>query len=342
MVLTVLNLVLIAVAIILLVNPKWNFVLKKKKDARMVTAIAIMGVGLLSLFAVIDIPGGKEISLETFTFDKGSEEEFEAGSCEASPQVVITNFNQEDASQTVSVDHNMYRKVGDKAWTSFTQGTAFDVVYGENYEFITGVDNTNAENILIEPYGEFLETGRIQCKELTTIEVPMVNDEVYLGLSSTFYNENHDASAQTMTDGQTKTVFLKYESTKDEVFGNPFVGDNRPNVLCLDINKTAIDVPVSVKIDGSELERISTPLRHTLSTTDIAYCYEAPVVTDAGYEVELKIEAIADVGDDQIAKLYEAQWFFDENGNIDYGIEDEQGNSVGHATPESLTIDLTA
>lgn len=256
---------------------------------------------------------------------------------------------------------NLYRKVGDIAWATFTQGTAIDnLQVGEKYELVFGITTSDFTD---NGYGPHIITDKVPCLENWNYpDQAMFNDEVETGLTATFYNDNHDASAQTFTAGSTKNIYTKFEAGTDEVFGNPFIDDQVPNVVCLNLNSSEWDKPEKVSVHegyaykinsnggvdtvslaGKELKSVSTPLRHTAVASMIAYCYEAPIVGPDGLEIKIKMDAddTNAPGTDMVAHLYAANFFISEEGDVEYGVEDEDGNAVGTDDSDTLTLDFT-
>lgn len=309
----------------------------------------IIGIGMVAVMGGALMYGGftglkdkvtdvvDDIGIQTVSGEKLAE----ITSCDSqtSPDLKILAHDLDNPKDALTTS-SLYRQVGTTSWTSFTPGTAIaDLEVGADYEVVLGITTTDSTDL---SFGNYFFVDNLECKPTVIVDVDMRNDEVESGLSATFYNENHDASAQVMTAGQSKTVFLKFESAKDEVYGNPYIGGNS-NVLCLDLNSSSFDKPESVRYNGQELARIATPLRHTPVASDQAYCYEAPIVEDTGVEIEVKLKADDTNAptEDEIAFLYSSNWYIDDNGDVQSGVEDEDGNAVGTDAPDQLTIDLT-
>ena len=255
---------------------------------------------------------------------------------------------------------NLQRKVGDTAWSTFTQGTAITgLEIGEKYELIFGIDTSDFTD---NAYGPHFITDPIECVEnVDFADIPLYNDEEEASLTAVFYNDDSNAAAETYTTGQTQNIYLKWTAGSKEVFGNPYVGDT-PNVVCLSLNSSEWDVPVKVSVEegykydvstgkvvassiGSiELKRVSTPVRHSAVASMIAYCYEAPVVGEDGLKIKATLNADDSnaPGTDMTASLYAGNFFYNADSfEIMSGIENEEGTAVGTDAADTLTMDFT-
>lgn len=243
---------------------------------------------------------------------------------------------------------NIWRVDGSKAWNTFTQGTAFTPPLDTEIDIIFGI---TASNMVDNAYGPFLDNVWTGCNEDVSswgpggsMEVELYDDCPEGDVTATFYNDNHDASAVTMTAGSTKTIYLKFEATNEDYFGNPYL-PGYPNVLCLDLNTTQFDEPIHVKVGGIQMAEVSTPLRHAAAAGKKAYCYAGPIVDDSGVEFAVRLDADDSVapGVDDTAYLYAGNHFIHtETSNPGTGVENDEGTAVGTDTYDSLTIDVTA
>lgn len=313
---------------------------KSKMKAGIGMGVAIVGI-LILVLPMLNLDATDIFKTQTISGKEGMQVSATCSS-ETSVSLDINAYDKENPNTANTEATNLYRKVGNVAWNTWTLGTAITSLEpGADYEFVIGITTTDFTD---NAYGEKFVIENLDCKEAVTMDKAVLNDEVETSLTATFYNQNHDASAQTMTAGQTKTVFLKFEAGKDEVFGNPNLPTSTPNVICMDLNSTAFDKPESVSFNGKELNRVPTPIRHAGVSTDIAYCYEAPVITDLGQEikVQLKADDTNAPGVDETAYLYAGNWFVTDDGDVSYGVETEEGTAVGTDASDSLTIDLTA
>lgn len=273
--------------------------------------------------------------------DKDSNSDSTPSVCDSTttPAVVFNAYDDENKGTAIS-DFMSYRKKGSVAWSNTTTGSSIDMSFGVTYEVVMGI---NPADSLDNAYGQFF-TYTVPCQENPTVDKAMFNDEVETSLSATFYNADGDASAETFTAGQAQEISLKFQAGSDEVFGNPFLGEEFPNVLCLNLNKTAWDAPDYIKLDGKDLPKVGAPIRHSTASTETAYCYKAPVITED--EVRIKIKLNADDSNaptvDDTAYIYAANWYIDDNAKLLYGVEDEDGNAIGTDTYDSVTLDFTA
>jgi hypothetical protein len=304
--------------------------------------VAIVSIWALIGFGVLSIPEmGKEKTSEDGTTTVNID--LTDVTCESSttPDLKISAYDLENKGSALTEATNLIRKVGDTTWSTFTAGTAItNLEFGEKYEIVMGISTSDQTD---NAYGAHFTTDAIPCKELTTVEKGMYNDEIETSLSATFYNADNNAAAQTFTTGQTKTVHIKFNAGNDEVFGNSFVGDT-PNVLCLDLNSTEWDTPESVKVAGVEMKKVATPNRHTTGTDAKTYCYEAPVITEDELMFDLRPNADDSnaPGSDGTAYLYAGGYYIDEDSNVASGVEDEEDAAVGTDAADSVTLDFTA
>lgn len=282
---------------------------------------------------------------------------------ETTPSLDPNAYNIEDGSALTEAE-NLYRIVGDKAWIDFTQGTAFTLPVGVEIEYIFGVDTDDTLDNAYGPYGR----TTIGCQEDVTgwasdggNSQGLYADEVEGSLSATFYNADDNAAYQTMEAGKTYVIELKWSAGNEEYFGNPYIptttvtggGDSNhrkayPNMLCMDLNSTTFDKPDWVRIKGGAmLNKVDTPTRHTGSSGDTSYCYEAPVLTDEEmrFEISLNTDDSTAPEDDGTAYLYGANFYVegdDPDFPVFWGVENDDGDAVGQDAADSVAIDVTS
>jgi hypothetical protein len=262
---------------------------------------------------------------------------------QTTPDLLLRAYDRENVGSAIA-ETGVYRLVGTKTWTTFTSGTEITgLEVGKEYEFLMGVTTADAEQI-DNAYGKTFKYT-VPCKEDTTIEEEMANDELEGSLTATFYNKDDNAGAQTFLAGETHSVELRFKAGVDEVYGNPYLSGN-PNVLCLDLNTTTFDKPEAVSIKGgADLKSAGTPQRHSAVAGKVAYCYEAPVIGDkeVTIEIEMKADDSTAPAVDDTAYLYAGGYYIDaKTGNVASGVEDEEGTAVGTSDPDAVTIDVTA
>ena len=335
---------------------------KKGGKAKRWKAIAISTFAMLFIAALIGgyfmfavDEGGVKDKVNSL-LDKNNNEEPDSNdmlcTSEVTPDITISAYDFENVGTSLTEATNIYRKQGDKTWKTWTAGTAITGLEPNKvYQFVPGITTSDFTD---NAYGQPFEYT-IKCKETDTMDIPVYNDEVETSLSATFYNANHDASAETFTAGSVESVYLKWKAGSDEVCGNPFLKDSdladlgshskdKPNVICLNLNKTVWDAPDSVHVNGVKMDRVSTPIRHSVGSTDTAYCFEAPVITDVAVEFAVNLDAddATAPGNDGTAALYCGNTYINKEGNVVWGIEDEEGNAVGTDAADTLTLDFTA
>lgn len=276
----------------------------------------------------------------------------------ASPDLDINAYDVENPATAVTDDQCLYRKKGGGGtWTDWTLGTEItDLEYGAEYEFFIPGDLAEA-NVKAEPFGKYMTfTG--DCTPDTSMRIEVANDETYDGLSATFYNEDHNAAAQTFSANDKKRVELVWKAGSDEFYGHPYLntypmlsdnGAHRrefPNMLCLKLNSTAWDEPEGVFFGGQEMRRVSggTVVSADSAATHISYCYESPVITDnrASIFVDMDAKAAAPTVDDT-AYLYSGNIYWNsDTAEPGWGIEDNDGQYVGgNGDADELTLDFT-
>ena len=312
------------------------------------TVVVILVIALAYLVFIGNPLAGKDTPLKTFT----ESDDLTVCQSTTTPDLDINVYDLDNKDTALTESTNLYRKVGDVTWTSFTAGSLIENLnVDEQYEVVMGISTSDFTD---NAYGQYFVTDSIPCRELIQMDIGMYNDEVESSLTATFYNRNHDASAETFTAGQVKNVYLHFEAGSNEVFGNPFIAESGlpdngkhstdyPNVVCLNLNKTGWDKPEQVIFDGKTLDSIGTPQRHTLSSTATTYCYEFPIITDVGQEVQVRLDAddANAPSVDDTAYLYAGNFYINDNGELAWGIEDEEGNAVGTDAADQLTMDFT-
>lgn len=303
--------------------------------------IAVVVVAIVAIAAVMY--GAGMFSTAGNQVDENGDGVVDVCAGDITPKLTVNGYDIDNVGTAIT-ENFAYRKVGSVSWTTGTLGTAIDnLELGKSYEIVTGIDKDNG---IDNPYGEKF-TYEVKCKEVDTVDKGLYNDEVEASLSATFYNADGDASAESFSAGESQVVSIKFKAGNDEVFGNPNI-DN-PNVLVLKLNSTEHDVPNSVYLsDGTELARISVPLRYDIEGLTASgfstYAYEAPAITDKTTEIMLDLNADDSNAPsvDGTAYLYAGTYFIDNDGNVANGVEDEDGADIGTSDPDSVTIDLTA
>jgi hypothetical protein len=331
-----------------------------KKDMRgtLITlflgVLTILAVVAFAMFAGFGGIAAKSIggSGSTVTNSEGQQQLL---TCESSttPDLDIDSFDFYNPGTALTEGTNLFRKSGSTAWTAWTAGTAItNLEVGKEYEFVMGIGTTDFTDNAYGPY--FKHT--VLCQESELLNKAVYNDEVETSITATFYNaDDVAATAEVFSAGQTQEISTKWVAGTDEVFGNPFIAEsslpglssNRreyPNVLCLDLNSTAWDAPEKVSYQGVELKRVAAPTRHAPVAAKIAYCYEAPIITDSSDKIKIRANAddSAAPAVDDTAYLYAAHFFLNaDDGQIYWGVENEEGAAVGTDASDSLTLDFT-
>jgi len=329
----------------------------KKGKTDLLPIIAILLIAAIA-FGFIDI--NQFIPKSVVTVEKEVPTEACLG-LSSPPDLLVNAYDIENKGTAVTEATNLYRKIGTTTWNTFTQGTEItDLEAGETYEFVMGISTTDFTDNAFGPYF----TMTIPCREDTTIDKGVYNDEIETSLTATFLNNNHDASAQTFSAGDTYTVYLKWKAGQDEVYGNPFIKDSPlsdvgkhrkqfPNLLVLKLNTTEWDEPDKVWIYshpaqpeyvGMELRRIGCPAGVSSATGFTLYCYEAPVIFDR--ETEIAVDLNADdsnaPANDGTAYLYSSNFYVNsDTGALEWGNFNEDDVAVGADAPDSLTLDFT-
>lgn len=308
----------------------------RKKTTNTVAVVAIV-VALIALAAVFGVfsTGGEGIQP---TDDEGNL--LPLCSSEVTPDLDIDAFDSENPGTAVTEATNLYRKVGNTAWTTWTQGTAITNLepYAE-YEFVMGITTSDMTD---NAYGEFF-THKIKCQESEVINKAVYNDEIETSLSATFYNSDNNAAAETFTAGQEKHVKIKLIAGSDEFFGNPTL-DNA-GVIVLKLNSSEWDTPNSVKVDGVEMKRVSVPQRYDgQAATYTEFAYELPAIGEDEVWIDLYLNADDSNAPsiDGTAYLYAGGYYITDDAEVAIGVEDEDGNAVGTDAPDTVTLDFTA
>lgn len=273
----------------------------------------------------------------------GSNPQVPTGQCssETTPNLTVNAIDRENLGTAVTEATNLYRKKGTNAWTSFTAGTAFAVSALETYEFVMGISTTDFTD---NAYGQKFDYT-VPCEETPTIEKQVANDEIETELTSTFYNADGAAAAEVFTAAQVQTISAKIKTGADQSFGNPYLPDNTPNVICLNLNTSEWDQPDQVYlVDGTELMGVPTPQRHSAVASMISYCYEAPVFDEKITEIFIDMDSddTNAPATDMVMHIYAANWYINaKTGKLEYGVENEDGTAVGTDASDTLTLDFT-
>ena len=271
---------------------------------------------------------------------------------DTTPDIDINGYDSENPGTALTETTNLYRKVGNTAWSTWTQGTAItNLEVGSEYEFVMGITTSDFTDNAYGPY--FTKT--VKCQEIESVDKALFNDEDEGSLTATFYNANHDAGAETFSAGVSQNVYFEWNAGSDEVCGNQFIKDSglpdngkhsvdMPNVICLDLNSTEWDAPESMKVDGMSLDLVPTPTRHSASTGIKTYCYEAPVLTESITDFTARINPDDSNAPsiDGTAYFYCGNFYIGKSGELAWGVENEEGTAVGTDAADSLTLDFTA
>lgn len=278
--------------------------------------------------------------------------------CDSSttPDLDINAYDARNVGTALTEATNLYRKVGDIGWTSFTAGTAItSLEKGAQYEVVMGISTSDFTD---NAYGPHFITDPIPCAELTVVEKAEFDDDVETDLTSTFFNADGDASAEVFVADQTQTVSLKILAGSDDFFGNPYIKEstavhlsgqdrNYPNVICFELNSTAWDVPEKVWFKGVDMKQVAKPQRLAGSATDNAYCYTAPLVDDSlmeedRYFIRLNSDDSTAPAVDDTAHIFAANFYINsDDGKVYWGIENEDGTAVGTDAADTVALDFT-
>lgn len=332
----------------------------KKKTQGFIWAIAIVGAIYL---AVMYLPNLGQGSVATGN-DGGTTI---VGASEITPDVTVLAYDIEKVGTALTETTNLYRRVGDNTWTSFTQGaTIADLDLGTTYEFIMGISTSDFTDNAYGSYFSYTSKER----PTDTIELALAQDEVETSLTATFYNNDGDAGAETFTAGDVQSVSIRFDAGTDEFFGNPFLSGDKtqadadvsiltatnpngqraqyPNVVCMDLNTSAWEKPQEVTFDGVTMNQVSQPQRHNSVADKRTYCYEAPVINDrtdqlSRYYIELEADGSTAPAQDDTLYIYAANYYINsKTGNVEWGVETDEGVAVGTDAPDSVTLDFTA
>lgn len=257
------------------------------------------------------------------------------------PQLTIKAIDIDNPGTAFTEATNLYRLEGTKAWTTFTQGTAFDVIAGETYEIVMGITTSDFTD---NAYGDSF-TYTAKCQESDIIEVELYDDEVETSLSATFYNADGNAVAETFSTGETQTVSVKLKASTDNYFGNPYVGEY-PNVIVIALNSSEWDAPEQVYLsDGTNLKSVEVPSRLASASQMTYYAYELPAIGDKAVEVmmDLNSDDSVAVSVDGTAYMYAGNWYINgDTADVESGVETEENVAVGTDAYDSVTLDFTA
>lgn len=260
---------------------------------------------------------------------------------QTTPNLTINAYDLENPGTALTEATNLYRIKGQTTWKTFTAGTGFSVGVGETLEIVMGISTSDFTD---NAYGDYFEYT-VPCEETPTIEKGMYNDEVETSLTSTFYNADGDASAETFSAGESQVVSIKMKAGTDEVFGNPLISGN-PNVIVLGLNSTEWDQPNQVYLEGGqELSSVEVPGRLSSVAGIKFYAYEIPVITDKEVRVYLDLNADDSTAPatDMTGYIYAGNWFINgDTANVDSGVETDEDAAVGTDAADSVTLDFTA
>ena len=281
--------------------------------------------------------------------------------CESTvtPDITITAYDVDNPTSAVTDAYNLYRKIPNGVWTSWTLGTEItNLEIGATYEFfIPG--STTTSDIVAKAFGKYF-TWTALCQEDISMKIYVANDELYGSVTGTFVNaDDNPTTAEVFSAGQTQTIRLRWISGKDEYFGNPYLNtypltDNTnwrrqyPDALCLKLNSTAWEVPQDVYLsDGTKLNRISSPTISNAdgATTHTMYCYESPVIGDMQTDIYLRLEADGTYAPsvDDTAYLYCGNTFINsKTGEMQWGVENNlAAYTCGNGDAPTITLDWT-
>tara|TARA_Y100000310_G_scaffold71019_1_gene66835 strand:+ start:1862 stop:2824 length:963 start_codon:yes stop_codon:yes gene_type:complete len=318
-----------------------------KKNVLLIVALVAIGAIMLG---VIDNPFATKAAAPTKAAVTTTEVVCESST---TPDLDINTIDIENIGTSLTEATNSIRKVGDTTWTTFTAGTAnTNLQVGAKYEVLLGATSANQ---IDNAYGEYLVVGPIACRETTTLDKKVYNDEVEGSVTATFYNEDANAAAQAIGAGGIKWVEAKFEAGNDEVYGNPFIatsglGDNGkhrakyPNMFCIDHLESTWDRPLKVMFGAVEMNQLSVPIRHNPGSGNNTYCYEAPIIDENGQRLKLHLDADDSTNPtlDESSFLYAAGFYINnDTSKVEWGVEDQDGDPVATSDPVSLALDFS-
>jgi len=278
----------------------------------------------------------------------------------AQTPAVTVNVNDAQKPGLNVAEASQYRKKGQSSWSAFMPGSKISAIgaAGEVYQMAVCLNQSALTGTCYGPVFDYT----VKCQEEDKVQKAAYNDAANSDVTSTFYNEDEQAAAQSMQAGSSATVFLQFESVSDTVFGNPYIGDYLtdvngqraayPNVLMLQLNKTTMKKPDKVWVFQSpvssevnvQLKQVGCPNIADTTSETTNYCYEAPVIRDSRTRVAVKLVADSNHAPDvdQTAFVYTGSFYVNtDTGELAWGVEDNNNAKVGSAAAESLTIDLT-
>jgi hypothetical protein len=324
-------------------------------------AVIILAALVMVQNGILNLPAGASAGLKLPTPETTvASQECKGGE---TPSWVPGAYNALAPASALTESTNIYQKIGDPTWTTFTQGTAITAhAVGSGYRFVYGI---NTSDFIDNAYGPVITEASMPCRGDS--KVALYADCVTGSLTSTFYNTNHDTTYENSAAGVSGSVFVKYTTAANLVYGNPYLkadtdtqnlqdgGQHRkefPNKFCAMLNSTTADTPDAVKAtyfkDGQKLtavmNRVSQPVTLTAVSGHVAYCYEAPVVDENGIEVELVYNSddTYPPKDDETVTLFAGGYYIDENAVLRWGVVTDNGGYVGSADAETTTVDFTA
>lgn len=286
------------------------------------------------------------------------------GDCvsDITPDIDINCYDIDNVNTALTEANNIYRKVGETSWTTWTQGTELtSLECGATYEFVAGISTSDFTDNAYGPH--FFWT--VPPVEDTTMQLALYDDDIETELTCTFVNaDDNPSTAEVFAAGQTQTVSFKVYAANEDYFGNPYIaqdpimsdidnGKHRkkyPNCINAQLNSTSWEKPVKAyftRLDGTgdELNRISCPGLSDSASTDISYCYECPVIDDTVARVYFKLEADGTAGNaptvDDTFYIYAGNYYIDDDGNLAWGCETDLLAYVGTDDADECTLDVT-
>lgn len=242
-----------------------------------------------------------------------------------------------------NTDNFSWRIVGQTVWTEGTLGTAITAGMnpGDDIEVVVGPSPSSETG---DVYGPRKVFESIQCRSVHEVEV--VDDTLYTDMTGTFYNADENNAAQDGdADDAGDWVSIKWMSASDEEAGNRYGPKEYPNVVCFNLNSSQHEVP-KARVNGVNMNRVSTPTVHSAEAGKVSYCFEAPIFTDAPLKYYMYIDPKSGMGsvcdEDSTAYLYSGGYaIHSDTAELLFDVETDDGNFIGFTAADQVTIDLT-
>jgi hypothetical protein len=318
-----------------------------------VMIIALFGV----LTGYIEMPAA---TIQQQSDDDGVKEPVSTGGCVLPSAPSVTVDTPDLYGGDAVTTKNIYREVGKSSFAEVAGAGTFNADVGEKFEIVYGIGDANTEDDA-QPFGCKAE-WKVPCQshpeasaaELCpgggVIDDALATDLVARAIDPEDNNVISTADPVDIDNGDVFSIRAEWQGAFEEDFGNRFCGHG--NVMTIKYLTQNFTSWYATDLNGNRYPSIETPTLHAAEANYAAKSFEVPTLeSNKIWEFYLVADASGSgkepSGSDGnvTVSLYDSNWYIDNDVRppvVRCGVEDEDGNEVGAAAADTLSIAIDA